>query len=595
MNRISALLLIITLSLTPSIALGYLGENGLHAQKKEKAAPEKGGKKGKKGGGTSKTASMDPKTKERVDYLFIEANTLYLQEKKTEAIGLFKELLLVDPKNHATLYSIGKIQNELKNYGEGSKYCKMAVDLNPDNFWYYTELANAYQGAREVGKALEVQEALTKRFPDDKNARYDLAQLYILNKDFNKAIETYTQLEKLVGANDEITFRKHELYVYTNQTDKALTEIDKLIAANPTETRYWQAKYDLLMLMNKNTEAQAVLAKILERNPNDAFALLSLADYYKNNGQIQKSDEYLQRAFDNPEVDLDTKIKILSELYANADKEPSTMARLDRMSMALLKLYPKSALVLGIRGDVLQAAQEPDSARSYYRKSLAVDPTNMQVWSEMLLIDSEQNDFISLQKDAEKALEYYPNEILFLYFFGSSATQNGEYEEAIYAFEKIKKTEQKDKEVLLQTYLSLAECYHKTENYPKSDENFDAALKLAPNKPLVLNNYAYYLSLRNERLDDATKMVQQALAAEPNNGAYQDTYGWILYLQGDYKAAEQWIGKAAQQGGGSEVLEHYGDTWAKLKDMTKAKDYWQQAITQGAKFSMDDKVKASDR
>jgi tetratricopeptide (TPR) repeat protein len=592
MNKLPALLLFLGLFVGQDIVCGSLTGGGLHAQKKEKAASEKGGKKGK-GGNAGKPETIDPKTKERIDYLFIEANTLYLQDKKTEAIALYKELLAIDAKNHAALYNVGKIQNELKNYGEGVKYCKMALDLNPDNFWYYAELANAYQGAREMEKALDVQIALVKRFPDDKNALYDLAQLYIVNKDFEKAIGVYTQLEQQTGDNEEIAFRKHQLYVYTDQTDKALAELDRLIAGNPGETRYWQAKYDLLMLMNKNTEAQAVLEKILEKNPNDGFALLSLADYYKKIGQVQKSDEYLQRAFDDPEVDLETKVKILGGLYQFAEKDPAILSRMDRMSLSLLKLHPKSAMVLGIRGDVLQAAHQPDSARVYYLKSLAVDASNEQVWSELLLIDSEGNNYDALQKDAEKALEYYPNQVLFLYFFAHSSAQKGDNEEAIYAYEKIKKSGQDDKDVLLQTYLGLAECYHKEEQFAKSDENFEAALKIAPGNQLVLNNYAYYLSLRGERLEDATKMVLQALQAEPENGAYQDTYGWILYLQGKYKEAEQWIGKAVAQGGVGEVLEHYGDTWSKLGELNKAKEYWQKALDSGSKFNMDTKLKGA--
>ncbi|MFN8395185.1 MAG: tetratricopeptide repeat protein [Bacteroidia bacterium] len=556
-----------------------IGGGQLHAQKKEK--------KGKKGKGT--TTTVDPKTKERVDYLFIEANTLYVQDKKAEAVGLLKELLTLSPQNHAALYMIGKINNELKNYNEAVRYCKQALDLDAYNYWYYTELVAAWQGARDMAKALEVQAALAKHFPNDKNALYDLAQLYILNKDFKNAVATYDQLEKITGPNDEISFRKHQLYVYTNQTDKALAEIDKLIAANPKEPRYLQSKYDLLMLLQKNNEAMALLEQILQSNPNDGFALLSLADYYKAQGNMPKSDEYLQRAFDNPEVDLEAKVNILSGMYPHAENNPDVLKRMDRMSKSLLALHPKSAIVWGIRGDVMQAAEKPDSAMSNYRKSLQIDPSNERVWQELLLVSSDAGNWKSMQKDAEKALEYFPNKSLFLYFFGTASVQNGDTEEAIYAFEKIKKAESANKDLLVQAYLGLAEAYHKEDQFAKSDENFEAAKAASPNNPLVLNNYAYYLSLRGERLEDASKMVQEALKQEPNNGAYQDTYGWILYLQGNYSGAKEWIGKAVGDGG-AEVLEHYGDACAKLGESDKAREYWQKAIDKGAKFDLNTKL-----
>lgn len=573
--------------LTPLLILALvLGGGNAMAQKKEK--------KEKKGNG-AKTSVVDPKTKERVDYLFIEANTLYLQDKKSEALGLLKELLSLSPKNHAALYQMGKISNELHSYGEGVKHCKLALELDPNNYWYYTELVHAWQGARDMGKALEVQAALVKKFPEDKNALYDLAQLYIVHKEFQKAIETYAQLEQLTGPNPEISFRKHQLYVYTNQTEKALAEIDQLIAAHPAESRYYQAKYDLLMLLQKPDEANAMLEALLARHPGDAFALLSLADYHRSHGNMDKSDAYLQRAFDNPDVDLEAKVKILGGMYQFAEDDPTVMARLERMSQSLLQLYPKSALVLGIRGDVLQTAKQPDSAMVYYRKSLQIDPTNEQVWQELLLISSESGKWAQMQRDAEKALEYFPNQSIFLYFFGTASTQNDDVDGAIYAFEKIKKTETENKEILVQSYLGLGECYHKKEAYTQSDENFDAAIRLSPGNPLVLNNYAYFLSLRSQRLDEASKMVQQALQKDPENGAYQDTYGWILYLQGDYKAAEQWIGKAVQKNAGAEALEHYGDVWAKMGDANKARDYWKQAIEKGAKFDLDEKMNKAQK
>ncbi len=271
------------------------------------------------------------------------------------------------------------------------------------------------------------------------------------------------------------------------------------------------------------------------------------------------------------------------------------LARMDRMSASLQQLYPKSAIVMGIRGDVLQASGQADSAKVYYRKSLAIDPTNEKVWQELLLVSSDAGDWKQMQKDAEKALEYFPNQLFFLYFFGSASSQNGDFEEAIYAFEKVKKSGTDNKDILIQSYLGLGECYQKQEQFSKSDENFEGALSISPGNPLVLNNYAYFLSLRNERLSDASKMVQQALQKEPGNGAYQDTYGWILYLQGDYKGAEEWIGKSVSNNGGAEVLEHYGDVQAKLGDMAKAKDFWQKALDKGAKFDLNSKIAQSSR
>jgi tetratricopeptide (TPR) repeat protein len=570
-----------------ALVADFGGLGSLHAQKSEK----KGKKEKKAKDQTDAPKAVDPRLKQKIDYLFIEAGTSAMQEKYQEAITLYKQVTELDPSNHAALYNIGRLSFQLEKYEDAMRYGKMALDLNPENYWYYADLVRACEGARDLKKALEYQAKLCAKFPDEKSSKYDLAQLYILNKDYPKAISTYEELENLAGSTEEISFRKHQLYVYTNQPDLALKELDGLIAANPTESRFWQAKHDLLMMLNREDEAFKTLEELLRLEPNNGFALLAMADAYKAKGDFKSSDEFLFKAFENPDVNLETKVQILGGLYQIAEQDSQMLARIDRMSRLLLAQQPKSAIVIGIRADVLQAMGQLDSAKTYYRQSAKLDPSNPQVWEELLLIDLEDHDHKSLQKDAEKALEYYPNQVFFLYCLGYGAMQSGDHEEAIYAFEKVKKTGEKDKNLMLQTHLSLGEVYHKEERYSESDKSFEAAMALSPNDPLVLNNYAYFLSLRNERLADASKMVQEALAKEPENGAYQDTYGWILYLQGNYQEASKWLLKAINKGGGAEVMEHYGDVQAKLGDLQTAKTYWQRAIDNGAAFKLESKMK----
>ena len=63
---------------------------------------------------------------------------------------------------------------------------------------------------------------------------------------------------------------------------------------------------------------------------------------------------------------------------------------------------------------------------------------------------------------------------------------------------------------------------------------FDEVLKINPNDILVLNNYAYYLSVERRDLDKAEEMSYKTVKAEPNNATYLDTYAWILFEKGNY-------------------------------------------------------------
>ena len=59
-----------------------------------------------------------------------------------------------------------------------------------------------------------------------------------------------------------------------------------------------------------------------------------------------------------------------------------------------------------------------------------------------------------------------------------------------------------------------------------------------------------------------------------------DTYAWVLYKQGKFEAALEWIKKAYNNGGDSSgvVLEHYGDIYYQLGKTKEAQEYWEKAI-----------------
>jgi len=100
--------------------------------------------------------------------------------------------------------------------------------------------------------------------------------------------------------------------------------------------------------------------------------------------------------------------------------------------------------------------------------------------------------------------------------------------------------------------------------------------------PYVLNNYAYYLSLRNENLDKAEKLSKRANELRPNDRSYLDTYGWILFQQKKYPEAEEYLRKAANMGPKNPtILEHYGDVLFKLNKSAEALKQWEAAKQSG--------------
>ena len=88
--------------------------------------------------------------------------------------------------------------------------------------------------------------------------------------------------------------------------------------------------------------------------------------------------------------------------------------------------------------------------------------------------------------------------------------------------------------------------------------------------------------LRTEALEDAERLISAALEAEPRNGAYVDSLGWVYYQQGDYgRALEKLLLslRLLQKVGEDDpvVREHLGDAYAKLGRTEDALAQWRAA------------------
>ncbi len=129
----------------------------------------------------------------------------------------------------------------------------------------------------------------------------------------------------------------------------------------------------------------------------------------------------------------------------------------------------------------------------------------------------------------------------------------------------------------------MGDAYNGLGDHAKSDEYYEAVLKVDPLNDHVLNNYSYFLSLRNEKLPRAIQLAQKLVERHPTDATYLDTYAWVLYVSKDYTKAKQYLEKALSNPANvsGTIIEHYGDVLYKLGQPEKAIDQWKAAKVKG--------------
>ena len=116
--------------------------------------------------------------------------------------------------------------------------------------------------------------------------------------------------------------------------------------------------------------------------------------------------------------------------------------------------------------------------------------------------------------------------------------------------------------------------------YPQAEAAFQRALAQSPEQPEILNYLGYMWIDRGERVDEGLAMVERAVAADPDNGSYQDSLGWGRYRQGEYDEAVRLLELAVGLNPSSaEINDHLGDAYWQVGRRREAEYQWRRALT----------------
>ena len=103
-------------------------------------------------------------------------------------------------------------------------------------------------------------------------------------------------------------------------------------------------------------------------------------------------------------------------------------------------------------------------------------------------------------------------------------------------------------------------------------------MDLYPDQPLVLNYLGYSWVDRGVHLDDAFKMLRQAVSLRPEDGYIVDSLGWAHFKLGDYDEAVKDLERAIElKPSDPTVNDHLGDAYWRVGRKLEAQFQWNHA------------------
>lgn len=519
----------------------------------------------------------------KLSAMFIEACSNRLLGKFNEAEWYLKQCEKMEPLSAAVQYELSNLYRLTNKSKEALVAAQKAVKYNPDNIWYHYALIKIYDQNNQYDKSINGLNKLIKKYPNNQDLYKQMILEYELNNQPEKALNLIDEMEKKWGYSFELMYEKVTLYYFLRKPKMVENELKKYLQLYPDD---FKAKEVLTGMFYKNKEYDKAVQfanDLLNADSLNATAHLVYYDYYILQNNIQKAFYHLNKLFSNPDYNVKDKLSILINLYSSSIKEKdSTMdAELLKVCQIFVNTHPLAPESHSIYADYLLKQKNKKAAIEEYYKAAILSKNKYAIWDQLLSLEYEEQMYDSLLKHSNMAIEIFPNQSMFYIYKGIVLRNKKDYEQAVNYY-KIAADYAIDNNNLLEIiYTELAETFNEIKNYPESDKYFEYALTVNPDNALVLNNYAYYLALRKEKLDKAEKMIKKALEISPDNPNYLDTYAWVLYQQKKYKEAEMILKELADRKPSSVILEHYGDVLFQLNKKQEAIEYWKKAKDAG--------------
>lgn len=514
----------------------------------------------------------------QAEYLFTEAVKNAIIEDYPKAISYLRRSLELNPDNAAAYYKMAELLFKTDQLNQAEKSIEVSLNLEEGNKYYYILAADIQTQQGNFTHAARLYETMLSKTNAGPQHILELAVLYLHMQDYNKAIASFDRAEKLLGVNEQVILQKQKLYLQQNQLPEALREGEKLVENFPDEPAYVLQQVEILLSNHRYNDALDYLQDYLQENPHQAQAQFLLAKVYQHQGKFEEAAKMMQSAFSSPDLDMNIKVQETTALLEQLpDRE--LQASIDNLTKEVIAIHPDQAEAHILRADYLLAIQEKQQARHHYLQGLELDPNNFQVWQNALTIGLELGRFDSVAEESDQALELFPNQAAIYYFNGAANLSLKNYQEAVYALEQGKRLSAANQELASIFNSHLGDAYNGTQEYEKSDAAYEAALKANPENDYILNNYSYYLSLRQEKLPLARELSEKLVKKHPDNPTYLDTHAWVLYQLKEYKEAKRYLERALSNEGDQDgtIVEHYGDVLYQLNQKEAALEQWRIA------------------
>lgn len=521
-----------------------------------------------------KACENSPKS---VDAVVVLGRFYFSQNKTSEAEQQFQRALIMDPNHGGALLNLATLQYQMGRKPEAEQGFKRLSGMPAFKQVYGVFL---YQEGRK-DEAVREFERLAKENPDDRMIRARLVTMYQRVNRVPDAERVLNQALKKNAKDLDALLQRAEMSLAAGKPEQAEADLNRVVQLRPdsAEVRYILAK--LHQARGSEGRYKQEMAKALELSPYLLSVRLEFARSLLASNNAQAALDVLNGA---PQAQKRSVTVLVERNWALWSL--GNMAEM-RKGIDQGLAVARSADLLIQDGLWKLRAGDPASARVAIEEALKIDPADLRALQALRQTYlAQKNAPMALQKVKEYAAKN-PKSAPIQDFLGLLLMAQGDAKQAQVAFTAAKAADpgfvQADLALVQMDFLEgkLDDAKKRLNAVLSADEGnptarlwlgilqeklgdrnaaIDLYRKVAqanPDNAQASNNLAYLLAEYGNNPDEALRYAEKAVELVPEDPAYCDTLGWILYRKGVYASAIPYLERASSHQAKDSVIWKY--------------------------------------
>jgi tetratricopeptide (TPR) repeat protein len=518
--------------------------------------------------GDSKTPES-PKSKSY--YHFLKAQQLLVADDVPGAIQEYNLALENDPDSPYLEMELAALYQRQGDVKEALAHAQKSIQLDPKQQEAYFLLAGLHVGLNQLNEATTEYERILRLDPDNLEARLFLATLYAQQRRYPQAIHTIQELLRLDPQLVVGYYYLGRIYLETDRLADAKKEFTRVLTMDP---QFVPAMFDLGATLERERQYNRALAmyrRVIHSQPNNSRAWASIGRLYLMMNRYGDAQKAFQKMIDLEKNDPTASFNVA--LICLEQKLPEEAIRLFRALLSHPRYENRARYFIGMaleeKGDLKAASREYQhverGSEQFIQSRLRMAYLHFQMGEK----ERARQILNELQTLAPSEEEIYLTQS---YFF----EEDSQWDQAIQALKAGLNKVERPAEI----HFRMAVIYEKQNNPKDSIEQIKKVLELEPNNPDAQNFLGYTYAEGGTNLDEAERLIREALRVKPNSGHIIDSLGWVLFKKGKYDKAVAELERAHHlMPEDGTVGEHLGDAYSQQKRYREALRIYRRALS----------------